>query len=267
VTIPAELASRPGLRGAWTCVGSQSFGSRVFRVEGSPTYFVKTTPRTDAGDLRFHPQGEALRLRWLADQGIPVPEVVEVGGNETLAWLVTTAVEGRAAASEWQHEEHHRVLDALAGLARSLHQLPVDACPFDGRLDTTLRWAESATRDGRVDIEDLDEMHRGWTAEALLSKLRATPAPPEDLVVCHGDLCLDNVLVDPHTLRVVAVLDAGRLGVADRWRDLSLLIRSLRDRSAQWSGTDELVETLLRRYGTHLDAEKLAFYQLLDEFF
>jgi aminoglycoside phosphotransferase len=265
-SIPAELLARPELRGKWTCVGSQSFGSRVYRVEGASPCFVKTTPRTDASDLRFSPEAEARRLRWLAEQGIPVPEVIELGGDESVEWLVTRAVPGTVAASEWRPHARARVLESVADLVRSLHRLPVVGCPFDASLARTLAWAEAATRSGRVDTEDLDEAHRGWSADALLLELRATPAPPEELVVCHGDLCLDNLIVDPERLCVVAVLDVGRLGVADRWRDLSLLVRSLTE-DAAWAEVGDPVALLLDRYGARFDAAKAHFYQLLDEFF
>jgi aminoglycoside phosphotransferase len=265
-SIPAGLSTRPELRGAWTSVSSQSFGSRVYRVDGASPCFVKTMPHPDASDLRFSPQAEARRLGWLAEQGIAVPEVIELGADESAAWLITRAVPGRVAASEWRPHEHARILESVADLARSLHRLPVESCPFDGRSTHTLAWAEVATRSGWVDTEDLDEAHRGWSAEALLAELRATAVPPEDLVVCHGDLCLDNLIIDPERLCVAAVIDVGRLGVADRWRDLSLLVRSLTEDEA-WAAVGDPVAALLGRYGTPLDATKARFYQLLDEFF
>lgn len=246
---------------------SQSSGCKVFRVDGPFVSFVKIAPRTTAGDLRFHPEEEGRRLRWLTEQGIPVPELLEVGEAENEGWMITRGVEGRPASAPWCRDEQTRVIESLSETVRQLHRLSVESCPFSGRLSQTLQWAETATNFGWVDTDDLDEEHRGWTAAALLRKLRATPAPAEDLVVCHGDPYLDNILIDPQTLRVTALLDVGRVGVADRWRDLSVLIRSVRDGEPEQTNGNEWAQTLLNRYGTLLDQRKLDFYQLVDEFF
>jgi kanamycin kinase len=78
-------------------------------------------------------------------------------------------------------------------------------------------------------------------------------------VVCHGDLCLPNVIVDPRTSTVTGVIDVGRLGVADRYADLALITRSLSAAQA---------ERFLTGYGAGpVDASRMAFYRLLDEFF
>ncbi|MCH0541486.1 aminoglycoside 3'-phosphotransferase [Streptomyces sp. MUM 203J] len=267
-TPPAWTASRSVPRGTWTLVARRSYGPRVFRVDSARggAYYVKTTPVREA-DTRFHPVAEAERLAWLRGHGLPVPEVLDVGVRDGLTWLVTTAVPGRPASGPWSAAERPRVVRVLAEAAAALHALPVGGCPFDGRLRTTLAWAETAAHTGRVDLDDLDEHHLGWSAGRLLDALRGTPAPPEDPVVCHGDLCPDNVLVDPDTLALTGIIDAGRLGAADRWRDLAVVLRELGDAGGAWPAAERHDEAFLRGYGITYDAPKADFYRLLDEFF
>ncbi|HEY7816158.1 MAG TPA: phosphotransferase, partial [Nakamurella sp.] len=87
----------------------------------------------------------------------------------------------------------------------------------------------------------------------------------EDPVVCHGDLCLPNVLADAHTGRITGVIDLGRLGVADRHQDLALATRSLGPANPQFG--PDAAQVFLTAYGLPVEPALLAFYRLLDEFF
>ncbi|RKT82949.1 kanamycin kinase [Saccharopolyspora antimicrobica] len=254
--------------GRWERIAQRSYGTAIYRVEGRRTYYVKTTPPRDPDDLRFHPGNEAERLGWLAGRGIPVPEVVELGESEDLQWLVTTMVPGRPVAGGWAPHELPRVLESVADLARALHELPAGECPFDRGLESSLAGARTAVERGTVDLDDLDPEHDGWSGDRLLAKLDATPPPPEvDVVVCHGDLCLDNVLVDPEGKSVTGVIDVGRLGVADRWLDLAIVLRDLGEETREWGYDPDCAEVFLRRYGlAEIDERRFSFYRLVDEF-
>jgi aminoglycoside phosphotransferase len=268
---PVPVAARSVRDGRWSCVGTRSSGATVYRVDrrvdGRPDFYVKATAPREPDDPRFQPAGEADRLRWLSDQGLPVPEVVEVSGNGECQWLVTTALPGRSAAGNWGQEERLRVVDVVADVARAVHSLPVAECPFDRSLSVLLGQAKVAVRAGAVDLADVDDDHRGWTAQELLDELTSSPPPAEDdLVVCHGDLCLDNVLIAPETLSLAGIVDAGRVGIADRWLDLSVAVNDI-GADEKWGYGPADADRFLRRYGiADIDRRKLAYYQLIDEF-
>lgn len=136
------------------------------------------------------------------------------------------------------------MIDALADLTRALHALPVAECLFDRRLAVTVPEALSAD----VDLEDLDAERQGRTRDELVATLLATRPRHEDLAVCHGDLCVPNVLFAPDTGEVSGVIDAGRLGVADRWLDLAIATRSLTsDLNPQYGSWS--ADRYLKRYG------------------
>jgi aminoglycoside phosphotransferase len=93
------------------------------------------------------------------------------------------------------------VVNAVAELAGLHHALPASACPFDRSLAVTMPLAREAAAARLVDLGNLDEQHHGWDAPRLLAALEAsTPERERDLVVCHGDFTLSNVLLDPDTL-------------------------------------------------------------------
>ena len=83
-----------------------------------------------------------------------------------------------------------------------------------------------------------------------------------DLLQTHGDYCLPNIILKEHT--VSGYIDVALAGVGDRYQDLALAVRSL----AYTNKADtSLVELFFDTYGASIDVEKIAYYQLLDEFF
>ncbi|SDP06533.1 Phosphotransferase enzyme family protein [Paenibacillus sp. yr247] len=83
----------------------------------------------------------------------------------------------------------------------------------------------------------------------------------EDLVFTHGDYCLPNIIINNG--KVHGFIDWGRAGVADRYQDLALAIRSIK-----YNFGNEYIYAFLDNYGlTELDESKVIYYQLMDEFF
>ncbi len=200
---------------------------------------------------------EAERLDWLVGR-VPVPRVVAFERSEAGAFLLTEALRGVAA-----HEftgPPARCVELLADGLRRLHAIGIAACPFDARLAVRMREARANAMAGRVDETDFDAARAGRSATDLLAELEATRPADEDLVVAHGDYCLPNVVLCGD--RVGGFVDVGRAGIADRHADLALAARSI----AYNLGSDR-VAPFFAAYGTAPDPAKIAFYQLLDEFF
>jgi kanamycin kinase len=118
-----------------------------------------------------------------------------------------------------------RVLGDGADRLRMLHDaLPVDSCP----------WV-------RTDFGD---------------------APPVDrLVVCHGDACAPNTVIDAHG-GCCGHVDLGALAVADRWADLAIATLSLAWNYAT-AHQAHLEDDLLEPYGIDRDGVRIDYYRRL----
>jgi kanamycin kinase len=163
---------------------------------------------------------ERERMDWAAGW-LPVPRVLDHGSDGYDEWLLTTGLPGVNAVDDALRADPPRLVRLLAEGLRQFHRLPVAGCPFGGRGGHARR-----------------------------------PPGEEDPVVCHGDYCLPNVLVDDW--RVSGFVDLGELGVADRWADLT---------TATWSVTRNLgpgwEQLFLDTYGAAPDPAKRAFYRRL----
>jgi kanamycin kinase/aminoglycoside 3'-phosphotransferase-2 len=254
--------------GTWTPERIGRSGVPVWRVDArSPRYVKAVSEDGPAGAdvLIAELHGAAERGEWLRAKGFPCAEVVDVGAREGWHYLVTAAVAGRTLAEAWPAGRRRAVIAGLAEFTRALHAIPVSDCPFRRDLNIMIPAAIAAVEAGAVDEDDFDDERRGLAAGQVLAELLGTRPASEDLVVCHGDLCLPNVLADPATGRITGVVDLGRLGVADRHQDLALATRSLGPVNDQYG--PEAPADFLVAYGIPADPAMTEFYRLLDEFF
>jgi len=234
-------------------VGDSS--ARVFRLRqnAESRLFLK------CGPVNSGLKEEACRLKWLSGR-VRVPSVIAFVAEEDQEFLLTEALIGRDG-TEAGRENPEAVVVGLAQELQVWHAQPVAGCPFDQGLAVQIPLARTRTQDGLVDEHDFDEERRARSAMELLEQLERDRPETENQVLTHGDSCLPNVIFDG--IACVGFIDCGRAGVADRYQDLALAARSIsRNLGGKW------VQPFFEHYGLlKVNARKLAFYRLLDEFF
>ncbi|MFE4724492.1 phosphotransferase [Microbacterium sp. NPDC056736] len=210
-------------------VWRNDYGGVTFRTDDGR--YIKHGPRNAESSFA----GEAERLDWAVAR-IAVPRVLEVGGDDTHEWLVTTALPGLSAVDpRWVADPATAVRAVGEGL-RALHDaLPVADCPFD--------WGVA----GRI----ANAAGRGIRVPDALRE----PPPVDRLVVCHGDACCPNTLIGDDG-RWVAHVDLGTLGVADRWADIAVA-----SMSTAWNYGEGWEDALIEAYGVAPDRERLSYYR------
>lgn len=234
-------------------------GTSVFRLErpGQPDQFLKVGERYSEDDL----SAELSRLLWLRGR-LPVPEVLYWSEHGTRQYLLMSAVPGLPAYDDSLNSQLPTLLRLYAHGLRQIHDVPVEACPFDMRLDVRIAQAGHNLQAGRVDAENFDPQRQGRAPQSLFRELMATRPAAEDLVFTHGDYCIPNVIIDGEMRILSGFIDWGRAGIADRYTDLALAARSI-----DYNFGAEWIPMFFEAYGIDPDPAKRAFYQLLDEFF
>lgn len=198
---------------------------------------------------------EAVRLRWAQDH-VPVPVVLDCGTERDVDWLLLDGLPGRDATDPGLKARPARLVPILARGLRRFHQVPVDACPFRLTVDGALAIVRERVATGQAEHADLHAEFRHLSLGEAVASLERLAPDDEDLVVCHGDYCFPNVLVEEDA--VTGYLDLGELAVADRWWDVAV---------GSWSTTWNVGpgwETLfLDAYGIEPDPPRMTFYRLL----
>ncbi|NGN67802.1 APH(3'') family aminoglycoside O-phosphotransferase [Streptomyces sp. A7024] len=249
--------------GGWVPVTSGESGAAVFR-SADAARFAKCVPAVDVVGLA----AERDRVAWLRDQGVPGSRVLDWHSGEAGACLVTSAVSG-VPADQLSADDLRGAWGRIADAVRRLHEVPVSQCPFRWGLDSMVALARDVVARGAVNPEFLPVEQQHTPGGELLDRLtpqlaRRREQEAADTVVCHGDLCLPNIILDPGTLDVSGFIDLGRLGLADRYADLALLLTNARE---TWKAEEQgraADMAFAERYGIDLDHDRLRFYLHLD---
>lgn len=230
--VPAVLAGVVGGRPVEP-LWRNEIGGLTFRVDDGAGGLVAKWSPAGGPDLR----NEAARMRWARAWAV-VPEVLGSGaGPSSDTWLLTRALPGTmAAAVPWRSNPAVAVRAIGESLRRWHDTLPVAGCPWS--------WG--------VEVRSA-----GFGPDAVAS---LGDVPPVDrAVVCHGDTCAPNLLLDDSG-RPCGFVDLGSLGVADRWADLAVATLS-----TTWNYGPGWEAPLLEAYGIAPDPVRTAFYRRLWE--
>ena len=247
--ILAELAAGRATQPVWC----NEIGGVVFQLgEGETREFLKWTPHGNGVDLN----NEIRRLQW-AGKYIVVPRVLRQDADDEGSWFVTAGLPGTTAVdARWMQEPATAVRAIGVGL-RAMHDaLPVADCPFEWSAEERVARANGYAAAGALDPRKWHESHQYLTVERALELLADIP-PVDKLVVCHGDACSPNTLLDDDG-NWCAHVDLDTLGVADRWADLAVATFA-----TEWNYGPGWSEPLLTAYGIEPDWERIAYYRLL----
>jgi streptomycin 3"-kinase len=260
-SVLAELL--PDGSDGWETVDGGESGAAVVYDRGTQRY-AKVVSSERVAELA----AERDRSVWISQTSVPSVPVLDWRETEVGACLVTQAVLGMPA-SELDAQALMKAWPSVTGAVRALHDLAADRCPYDRSLAWMMPLAHASVGEGRVVVEFLPVSLRGTPPAEILEQIeRELPvrAAQEraDLVVCHGDLCLPNILVDPVTGLVTALIDFGRLGTADPYGDIALLLATARETWPDEALACQADREFARLYGTQLDPERQDFYLRLD---
>jgi kanamycin kinase len=203
-------------------------GGVTFAI-GAGVEYVKHGPR----HAEFEPVAETARLDWVG-RFVAAPHPIDHGSDaDGSVWLRTRGLPGTSAVLGGWRERPAVVVPELGRALRRFHDtVPGDDCAWEWSIAGRLR-------------------ERGLPPDAL-------GAWPElDQVVCHGDACNPNFLLDPSG-RCSGYVDLGRLGMGDRWADLAPALLSL-----GWNFGGGWEPAFLAGYGIAPDAVKQDFYTRL----
>ena len=207
---------------------------------------------------------------WLEGK-VPIPHIMGSVVRDDLRWTVMTRISGEMSCADIYRADPHRMTKVLAEAMRTLWTVDVRDCPVDQSPAAKLSRARKIVEAGEVNMDLIDPEtfgENGFSSPADLLHWLEENAPDFEPTLTHGDFCLPNLFLNDW--KFSGFLDLGRSGAGDRWTDIAILWRSLRDNFGGHYGEavagfhpDELFDAL----GIEQDEQKLKYYLLMDELF
>lgn len=245
-------------------------GAKLLMFENQMVLKVSTiSPEND---------NECHMMAWLAKQKfVPVPEVfahiqrVDEGKN----YLLMSRVPGKMACEEAFMRQPHQTIALLAKSLQMLWSIDISDCPADQRIAKKLLVAAEAIENDEVDLYNMEPETFGsdgfQSLDEIMDYLRVhAPSEQGELVLSHGDFCLPNIFFSETGDVVTGFIDLGRMGVADRYQDIALCLRSFKYNLSCFGQEDEYESCkheLFELLGLTPNEEKIYYYRLLDELF
>lgn len=225
---------------------------------------LKVEPKGNESDGEYH------MMMWLQGR-LPVPEVKGFYSDGKTNYLLMSKLKGNMACDSVIIKDTEKMVKLLAKGLKLLWQADINDCPRVINLDYKLEYALYRVNNNLIDLEDAEPETFGTDGFANpmeLYEYLKDNRPEEEYVLVHGDYCLPNVFFDKD--EVSGYLDLGRCGIADKWQDIALAVRSLEHNLEEVGNCEEfhkLYHLFFNELGLEPDEEKIKYYILLDEFF
>ena len=253
-------------------VGDQVYTQNDVGMSGSkvlifPEHVLKIQEHTLETD------NERNIVAWL-NGCIPVPEIPAYYIENETTYTLMTKIQGKMLCDEEYLYNPSKLIKLVAEGIKLLWSANVDDCPLRfSRLDERLKEARRNVENGMVDLDNVQPETFGPNGfsgpEELLVWLEQN-RPQEDIVLSHGDFCLPNIFTDND--KISGFIDLGKMGPADRWQDLAIVLRSLEHNfSEKYNDGKPYMKfeprMLFDELGIEMDETKNRYYMLLDELF
>lgn len=263
-------------------IGSSSFREENIGCSNSKIILFENDMVLKVTRCNPENDNEAEMMQWLQGK-LPVPKVYYYGKDKRgeVNYLLMSTVKGCMACDKEFMEQPKRAVSLLAKSLRMLWSVDISGCPSNRRLNRVLEIASEKVETHQINEEQFYpegfEPEHFKTPREVLDYLKIhEPGKSkrvkwkEDLVLSHGDFCLPNFFFREDFSDVSGFIDIGRMGVADRYQDIALCLRSFRYNLSLYGQEDQYEDCkkeLFSALAMKPEEEKIYYYRLLDELF
>lgn len=210
-------------------------------------------------------------MKWL-DGKVPVPKVICYERENDNSYLLMSKIKGNMSCEEFFLEEPNKLVELLSNALKMLWKIDATDCPRVRDIKTELLEARYLVENNLIDLDNVEPETfggDGFKNPLELLKWLEENEPDYEPVFSHGDFCLPNIFIENN--KISGFIDLGNAGIGDKWRDIALCYRSLKNNFNGTYGGKKYPNFNPNILFEYLEIEpnydKLKFYLLLDELF
>ena len=211
---------------------------------------------------RIEVMHEAQALIWLKQHTL-VPTVYKWGRVEDYYYCIMECLKGVMYQEAFRELGVNEWIIQYALLVKSFHEIDYSNVPNHQVLRTKL--SKIRKNINKVNPTHFEREYRNFSAIELFNKLKTIHLEDSDLVLCHGDMCMPNIIWGNG---LIGFIDVSGMGINDRYLDLAIALRTLRY-NLELNGLEceeKYIDLFIQTYGINkLDQKKLEYYTILDE--
>ena len=217
-------------------------------------FVLKRNPK----DILSH---EEKSYTYLKDY-INIPHVIVSHHSQKYDYIIMSKIDGKMLIDPYFVSHPEEGVKVLARGIKQLWTIPIEDCPVHYRLSEKLKVAYQHLINHNYEIDpDVFKDPRFPNTKALYQWLK-DHQPEEELVFTHGDYCLPNVFIN--NKHHIGFIDMDRSGIACKWQDISLCVRSI---IYNYGDHQKLIDLFFKELGIEKHDQLIEYYILLDEFF
>lgn len=202
---------------------------------------------------------EASVLMWLQGK-LKVPKILLYEERDQIEFLLTKEVRGKLMSNLSLKKMAPEIIKLYADIINQIHSIDICCCPFNRMLNAKMFQAKFRIHQEEVKPYTFDSINQGFTPEELYNYLENHKPSVQNLVFTHGDLYMNNILIDNNQLS--GIIDWARGGYCDYHYDIAVILHNIE----KYLGV-EYKMLFLSYYKRPVNEQLIDYYWKLNEFF
>lgn len=228
--------------------------SQVIKIEKEDTFFLKISTN---GELKK----EYEKLSWLNGK-VKVPQIILYENKDNIEYLITKEVPGEMVCSDYYSDNWKLGIQIIVESFKELYNVDITNCPFNTGLDYKLELVKNNIDNNLINLDIISkEVLEKFNNPINIYNYLLENRFEEELCFTHGDMSLPNIFA--HNNKFSGFIDVGECGVADKWFDIAIAVRTIK-RNYE---VDEAIDLFFEQLGIEKDQNKIDYYLLLMELY
>lgn len=216
--------------------------------------------------LSFDIENEIRVYNELKDK-LPIPKIIAYEIINDTIYLLKAKIKGKLLSDDYYMKRPKLLFKLACEALNMLWSIDINNLDLLNTCDLVLNTGLDFYNKGLLNFNNVDKnVVNGFKSFEEIFNFLNNNKPKSYNVLCHGDLCLPNIICDND--KVVGFIDLGLMGISNIYHDIAILYRSIKYNfngkyGKSYEGFDD--NLLFKLLNIKKDNDLINYFLLLDE--